>query len=89
MERLIDLPNIGLTLERKLINANINASEELKQLGSKEAFFRIKLSDSDCCYSMLCALEGAIQGIRWYHISDEKKRELKEFYERVEKEDKK
>ncbi len=28
---------------------------------------------------MLCALEGAIQGIRWHGLSKERKEELKQF----------
>jgi DNA transformation protein len=52
----------------------------LKEIGSKEAFFRIKQKDSTSCFNMLCALEGALQGIRWHFLSDDIKQELKAFY---------
>ncbi|MDR1301443.1 MAG: TfoX/Sxy family protein [Treponema sp.] len=37
-------------------------------------------TDSSACYNRLCAIEGAIQGIRWHNLSDEIKNELKQFY---------
>lgn len=33
------------------------------------------------CYNRLCALEGALRGIRWHDLPDEVKRDLKAFYQ--------
>jgi len=73
------MPNIGKTLEEKLIKIGINTPEELISIGSKNALLRIRATDQSACFNMLCALEGAIQGIRWHGLSKEKKEELKQF----------
>lgn len=83
MKKLSDIPNIGATLEKKLTAVEITSQEELKKLGSKEAFMRIKNIDDTACYNMLCALEGAVQGIRWHNLSDESKADLKKFFQGI------
>lgn len=77
---MTDLPNISKVLESKLKKAEIFTPEELKALGAENAFIRIQSIDETACLSKLCALEGAIQGIRWHHISTSRKEELKEFF---------
>jgi DNA transformation protein len=77
------MPNIGKELEKKLLVVDISSPEELLKLGSREAFLRIRNIDDSACYNMLCALEGAIQGIRWHGLSPEVKTELKEYFNRV------
>lgn len=42
MAELTSLKNIGKEMERKLKAVEINSAEELKQIGSEEAFFRLK-----------------------------------------------
>ena len=79
MEELSEMPNIGLILEKKLTDIGIETPKELIDLGSKEAFIRIKVVDDTACYNMLCALEGAIQGIRWHNLCDATKDDLKYF----------
>jgi DNA transformation protein len=81
LKELSKMLNIGLTLEKKLTDIGINTSEELISLGSKEAFIRIKIVDNTACYNMLCALEGAIQEIRWHNLSDTTKKDLKCFFQ--------
>ena len=84
MESLTALPNISKVIAADLQKAGIATPEELKRLGSKETFIRIRLhSDSDACLSKLYALEGAIQGIRWHGLSDETKADLKLFYKSI------
>ena len=81
MNNLTDLPNISKIIAADLEKADIFTSEELKHIGSKEAFVRIRMhSDSEACLNKLCALEGAIQGIRWHFLPDEIKSELKLFH---------
>lgn len=80
MEKLSKMPNIGSVLEKKLNDVDINTPEELINIGSKEAFTRIKVIDNTACCSMLCALEGAVQGVRWHNLNDSTKEELKKFF---------
>jgi len=77
---LTSLPNIGKTLAELLVQAGITKAAQLKAVGSEKAFIRICAFDSEACLSKLCALEGAIQGVRWHNLSADKKRELKEFF---------
>ncbi len=77
---LEQLLNIGKVLAGKLSEIEINSAEELKSLGSEAAFIRLKTIDKDACIDQLFALEGAIQGVRWHKLSQEKKNELKIFY---------
>lgn len=80
MSELLKLPNIGEKLELQLNDVGINTVEQLKQVGSKQAWLDIKAKDPSACYNRLCALEGAIQGIRWHYLLDETKKDLKDFY---------
>lgn len=78
---LTDLPNISKVIASDLQKAGIHTIEELIQIGSKDAFIRIRLqADGEACVNKLCALEGAIQGIRWHHLSENTKADLNAFY---------
>ena len=81
MGNLTDLPNIGKNLADKLNLIGIENEQELEQLGSENAIIKIAtIENSGVCINMIYALEGAIQGIRWHGLDDERKQELKEFY---------
>jgi len=80
MNSLHELPNISKVIEGKLIAVGIDTPQVLKDIGSKEAFSKIKLKDSTSCINMLYAIEGAVEGIRWHYLSDDIKQELKLFY---------
>lgn len=80
MNELTKLPNIGKTLAEQLIAIDIDTKEKLEEIGSRDAWLKIKEIDPSACYNRLCALEGAIQGIRWHDLSQNDKNKLKEFY---------
>jgi DNA transformation protein len=79
MSQLSELPNIGKELENLLNQVGINTVDELKNIGSCKVFQLIHAIDSSACYSKLCALEGAIQGIRWHKLDTDSKLRLREF----------
>ena len=81
MGELSKLPNIGKIVEKQLNDVGINTVDDLINIGSKEAWLRIKEVDESACINRLMALEGAIQNIRWHNLSDEDKKNLKEFYQ--------
>ncbi|WP_461615191.1 TfoX/Sxy family protein [Clostridium sp. Marseille-QA1073] len=81
MDRLSKMPNIGKILEQKLIDAGVKDADELKAIGSKEAFIKIKNIDDTSCYNMLCALEGTVQGVRWHNLPQDTKQDLKLFFQ--------
>ena len=80
MGELSNLPNIGKVVEKQLNDVGINTVDELIDIGSKEAWLKIKEVDESACLNRLMALEGAIQNIRWHNLSQEDKKNLKEFY---------
>lgn len=79
MTELTSMRNIGKELERKLKIIGIKSAEELKQFGSKEAFFRLKQRFPEVCLVHLYTLEGAITNTNFNELSEETKKELKEF----------
>ena len=80
MGKLSKLPNIGRVLEEQLNYAGITTVDDLINMGSKEAWLKIKEMDESACLSRLMALEGAIQNIRWHDLSEDDKKNLKDFY---------
>lgn len=80
MGELQSLPNIGKELERQLNEAGIGTIDELKKVGSKEAWLRIQAFDPSACIMRLSSLEGAVRGVRWHNLEPEVKAELKTFY---------
>ncbi len=78
---LTGLPNIGKTLAERLEAEGITTAEDLKSLGSFEVFKRLRKSDPGACYSMFCALEGAVRGIRWHQLPESVKVQLKQQYD--------
>jgi len=82
MGELTQLPNIAGKLENQLIDVGISTVEELKKVGSREAWLRILERDPSACLMRLSALEGAIQGVRWHYLDEDTKRSLKEFYDK-------
>lgn len=80
VDDLTELKNIGEELSRQLCAADIRTPEQLCDIGSREAWLRLKMQDPSACLNRLYALEGAIQGIRWHALNDASKHELKSFY---------
>lgn len=81
MGELERLPNIGKKIERQLNEAGIYHYEQLKALGAEQAWLKIQELDASACIHRLLALEGAIQGMKKTLLPDERKKELKEFYQ--------
>lgn len=80
MGALSELPNIGKNNEAQLLQIGIKTPEQLTQIGSKQAWLRIKLIDSSACINRLYALEGAIRKVNKKDLPKETKEELKNFY---------
>ncbi len=79
MAELSSLKNIGKEIERKLKTIGINSAEELKEIGSKDAWLRLKLKYPEICLVHLYTLEGAINDIEYNQLSEEKRKDLKAF----------
>lgn len=59
----------------------ISTCDELKNIGSRQAWLKIQKIDESACINRLMALEGAIQNVNKKMLSDEVKNDLKEFYQ--------
>lgn len=80
MGELAKLPNIGKVVEEQLNQVGISTKEELKAVGAEQAWLKIQEIDETACIHRLLALEGAIQGVKKTLLPDERKKELKDFY---------
>ena len=83
--QLEDLHNIGSALADLLRHAGIHTPDELIAAGAIPAFIRIKANDPEVCFSKLCAIAGAIEGIRWHSLPEAKKAELRDFFMKAKK----
>ena len=83
MSDLLSMPNIGKTMVQRLANVDIHDRETLIKTGSKAAFLKLHAFEGDTCFNSLCALEGALQIVRWHYLSEKDKVSLKVFYDTV------
>lgn len=79
MSELMSMTNIGKEMARKLTSVGIDSPEKLSELGSKQAFLKLKEAYPSVCLVHLYTLEGAICNTEFNCLSEEKKTELKEF----------
>lgn len=79
MSELTSMMNIGKEMGKKLTAVGIDSSEKLIELGAKQAFLKLKEEYPSVCLVHLYSLEGAISNTEFNCLSEEKKKELKEF----------
>ena len=80
MGELAILPNVGKVLEKNLNEIGVYTVKQLRDIGSKEAFIRIRMIDPGACLHMLYGLQGAIDGIKDSLLPESTKCDLKVFY---------
>lgn len=81
---LTELPNIGPVLAGNLRKTGIETPEELRKVGTYDAFLRIRTQvDSTACLHQLEAIEGAVEGVKKSTLSPEKKAELRTFHKNL------
>ena len=83
MSELTSLTNIGKEMASKLISVGIDTPEKLIESGSKEAFFKIKEKYPQVCLVHLYTLEGAVSNVEYNKLSEAKKKELKEYSDKL------
>ena len=79
MSDLTSMTYIGKEMAKKLTVVGIDSPEKLIEQGSKQVFLKLKEEYPQVCLVHLYALEGAIQDVEFNSLSEEKKKELKEF----------
>ena len=79
MSELTSMMNIGKEMAKKLTTVGIDSSEKLIEVGAKQAFLKLKQQYPQVCLVHLYALKGAIHGVEFNSLSEDTKKELKEF----------
>lgn len=79
MSELTSMMNIGKEMAKKLTTVGIDSSEKLIRIGAKQAFLQLKQEYPNVCLVHLYTLEGAICNTEFNCLSEDKKKELKEF----------
>lgn len=79
MADLTAMRNIGREMARKLAAVGIDSPEKLMEEGSKQAFFKLKETFPNVCLVHLYVLEGAITDQDYNCLTEETKKDLKEF----------
>ena len=87
MTELTLLKNIGKEMARKLKSVGINSAEDLKSVGSKKAFSLLKSKYPGICTVHLYALQGAVSDLDFNCLSEETKRDLKDFSDKIRRKD--
>lgn len=73
------LKNIGSEMQRKLNAVGVENAEDLKKMGSKEAFFRLKTKYPEVCLVHLYVLQGAVDGTDYNMLQEDVKADLKKY----------
>ena len=78
MTELEDAINIGAVLARELRAAGISSLEELTEVGAISAVHRLRKANPDRdCMSSAFAIAGAIAGVRWHHLPQAAKDQIR------------
>lgn len=73
----------GKTMEKKLNAIGIYSAEELREIGSKQAVFRLKTLYPNTCVVILYYLEAAIRGVEIKQLDNACKMELKAYFNQL------
>ncbi len=74
---LKELPNISNVLSAQLLAVGINSAEQLREIGAEKAIIMLVQNRVDVCHNKACAIEGAIQNIRWHNLDKDSKNMVK------------
>lgn len=74
---------LGKTMEKKLHSVGIHSAEELIEIGSRQAAFRLKEQYPGTCVVILYHLEAAIQGVSIKELDGTCKAELKAYFKQL------
>ncbi|MCI8442494.1 MAG: hypothetical protein HFG27_08180 [Provencibacterium sp.] len=73
----------GKTMEKKLHSVGIHSAEQLTEMGSRQALFRLKAQYPNTCAVILYYLEAAIRGVSIKELDAACKSELKAYFKEL------
>lgn len=74
---------LGKTMKKKLHSVGIHSAEELTDIGSKQAVFRLKEQYPGTCVVILYHLEAAIQGVEIKQLDESCRADLKAYFKQL------
>lgn len=78
-EPVDNLPNLGPYMARRLAEIGVTNADDLRAMGAIEAYARLKFQfGRGISLNALWAMDAALSGIDWRHLSESRKSELKE-----------
>lgn len=80
VKRLKDLPNITFHLEMLLMEVGIRTEDDLRRLGAKLAWFRMRQKKPYLSIKLLYALEGAIVGTHEATLPTKRRQQLTDWF---------
>ena len=75
--------NVGKVIEVLLEEIGVDSFEKLCQIGAEDTFLILLANNKNLSKSVLFALEGAIQGVRWFNLDKTRKDQLEKFFHSV------
>lgn len=73
-----DLPNLGPYMARRLADIGVTNADELRALGALAAYRRLKFQfGREMTLNALWAMEAALLGMDWRHLSNAQKEALR------------
>lgn len=75
----MSMMNIGNEMARKLKSVGIDSCEALIETGAKRAFIKLKAAYPNVCLVHLYVLEGAVRDTEFNNLSEDTKKDLKQF----------
>ena len=73
----------GKTMEKKLHSVGIHSAEQLTEMRSRQALFRLKAQYPNTCAVILYYLEAAIRGVSIKELDAACKSELKAYFKEL------
>jgi DNA transformation protein and related proteins len=70
-EGIAELPGLGPKSQAMLEGAGIKTLEQLRRLGSVQAYSKVKSTGANASLNLLWALEGALTGLPWQVVAKE------------------
>lgn len=80
---IVGVHNIGKVLELKLESVGIGSLDDMIKIGAEEVFMKLLANNKNTSRSVLFSIEGAIACVRWHNLNEERKKELRKFYDSV------
>lgn len=65
---IADLPNLGPASAKMLAKAGIKGERDLREMGSIQAFEKVRATGMNPSMNLLYSLEGALSGFKWNEL---------------------